>query len=418
LSISKNDVQLEADYIFLLIDNPQLIDICDTEDSDFYQLYYQTLFKILRKMRRDSSEISLQSVNIEMDKKGDGVSKLISEVSDSVLPSQFYVLSTRIKEMSVIREQAKIMEEYKDPAIVIEKMKELAPKLQTKKSTDLSEAFDEYMIQYEERKEGIGRGLITGFDLLDRKAPIEPGTLNILAARSSIGKSAFALTMARNVAEYGKRVLFVSAEMSIPRLLDRLLAMLSNIAADRFRKCSADQTVKLLQPDIDRLKNKLSFVYMPYGTSGDIARLVAKENAKEKLDLVVVDYLQYLRDRKKGSDNESIRIGNMTRNLKGVAGTTDTAILALSQVNRQSMNNEEGMPQLHQLRDSGAIEQDADTVLILNREERSDTLGKLVVAKNRNGESDIEIKLRFNPETTEYSEVSERIIPTPVNTGF
>lgn len=410
----KYDTSLEATFIALLVDNPQFIDLCDVEADDFYHLNHQEAFKALQRLRRESKEISLPILGIELDKKGVDIHSILYEIQgDGILPSQLYPFQSRIKELSVIREQAKIMEEFKDPAEVIEKMKLLSVKLETKKPKTLSEAFEDYKKQYAERKAKDGQtGLYTGFEKLDKYAPMERGTLNILAARSSIGKSALALTIARNVAEYKQTVLFISAEMSIPRLMDRLLAMISGIPAGKFRQGVADIGMSTAQATIDRLKDYLQFIYLPYGTSEDVARITAKETARRHIDLVVVDYLQYLRDHKGRSETEATRIGNMTRNLKGLAASHDCAVLALSQVNRQSSQNTEGMPELHQLRDSGAIEQDADSVFILNRGERSDTLGKLVIAKNRNGEADITINLKFNAETTEYTEKKEIVQAT------
>lgn len=396
---------LESNLLYILVQNPHLVDIVEVEENDFHYSDSKEIFNSLKEMRRDGKEINLAMLDAEMSKKGVRTSFFIEELrSDCIGIAAFDDYCAELKEMAVSRALTTLMESDEAPATIIEKARKLGEKLQTKKPKTLSEAYKEYLVEYEERKAKKGAtGITTGFNIIDTEAPLEPSTLTILAARSSIGKSAFALTLARNAAEYGHNVLFISAEMSIPRLLDRLFAIMSNVPAKRFRMGDADGSIMAIKPNVEKLSHNLRFIYLPYCSSQDVYRLAAKENAKRKVDLVIVDYLQYLRDPKGKNDGEAVRIGNMTRNLKGLAGSCNCAVLALSQVNRMAAMNEGGMPELHQLRDSGAIEQDADIVLILNREERTDTFGQLIIAKNRNGEPDIKIPVTYNMGTTEFT---------------
>ncbi len=117
-------------------------------------------------------------------------------------------------------------------------------------------------------------------------------------------------------------------------------------------------------------------------------------------NLIIVDYIQYLKDKPQKNATNNDRIGNITRNLHSLAQELKCSILALSQVNRAT----DGMPALHNLRDSGNIEQDSEIVLILHREDREDTVAQLVIAKNRNGQIRTDGKLNFNPEITKFYE--------------
>ena len=139
---------------------------------------------------------------------------------------------------------------------------------------------------------------------------------------------------------------------------------------------------------------------MPKVTSDEICTIARKESFNKKINLIVVDYLQYLNDKipKGGTNND--RIGLITKNFKSLAGELDCAVLLLSQVNRKA----DDKPEIEHLRDSGNIEQDADLILILSREDRAATKAELAVKKAREGSAEDIIRLNFNPKTTKFNE--------------
>lgn len=409
------DNQLETSTLAMLVHNPELIKLAGLELEDFDNHYHREVYKTLTTMDIEGTKIAIPTLQIELEKNNVTGAKSLVKLMTSIDPDAYNVelLPEYVKELKELRGKRELrisLNEGGSIDKVFNKVKQIELRLTETKVKDLEECFFDYMSEYKERK-NHKIGIDTGFKMIDELAPMEAGTLNILAARSSIGKSALALNMAYNAASAGHKVLFVSAEMSICRLLDRLFALMTGVEAWKFRKSNADNSMQNLSELVKEFKKHLQFIYVPYGTSLDICRIIKKETMKEKKDLVVVDYLQYLRDAKKGGENGAERIGNMTRNFKGIAGECNLALLVLSQVNRQSAMEEDGRPKLHQLRDSGSIEQDADSVMMLNRVDKESVSGTLDILKNRNGQADVCIKLSFNPRTTKFSEIPKQDMP-------
>jgi len=218
--------------------------------------------------------------------------------------------------------------------------------------------------------------LKTGFRDLDYYiGGFRTGEFIVLAARPGIGKSALALQVAINIAKHDKKILFFSFEMSHSSIIER--ALLSNSSSD----------LKTLDVTINETSNKID-------------QLIAFTKGRKKLsgiDLVVVDYLQLMSDSTK--ENRCQEISNISRKLKLLAMQESIPILALSQLNRQVENRPNHRPFLADLRESGSIEQDADVVCLLTREDfyrqqldpKAETDGRteVIIAKNRNGKTGI-----------------------------
>ena len=411
---------LEANLIGTLIDNPVLIDTAEIEPEDFYQDYAIEAFKSMRDMKLEDKPISMGTVSAALIGKEISMSKFSCDIQkDSTKAWNLDSYVKALKDLSVKRYLTEAIEGGTTSAEIIEKAKMLESKLEGTRLITLDKAYESYLEEYEYRKENQGRmGLTTGFDALDRLAPMAKGNLVTLAARTSIGKSALALSIARNAAEYGHRVVFVTIEMSVIEMMDRLFSALTHVNLFKFKTAQADASIKMLRADVDRLKDKLSFLEMPWSTSMDIVISVTKEHSKEPIDLVIVDYLQILKDAKDKGGNSAERIARMTMNLKALARSCHLVVLCLSQVNREAGRNDSGMPRIDQLRDSGAIEQDSDIVILLNRESRDATEGKVLIGKNRNGPPDKYIDLKFHPETVEYKEGRGELTVTDVENMF
>jgi len=405
---------LEAEAAVLgsiLVDETSILHVLDLiNEDDFFSNAHKEVYSTILDIFNEGVPIDMVLLVSRLEDKNKltsiGGANYISRLaSETVTSSHIVEYAQIIKKHSVSRRIAYLADSDADPRLLFPKLKKLEEELDIKKPTTLWEAFNKYEDEYNERKEWKGRtGIPTGIDFIDENAPIEKDTLTVLAARSSVGKSALALSIAKKAASGQYNVMFISAEMAISRLLDRLLAMMTKIDASKFRKAQTDDGMEQAKIAIEKIRNHLTFFYLPYSSSGDICRLVRKEHAKKPIDLVVVDYLQYLRDSKGKSDNEATRVGRMTRNFKALSGQCNNSVLVLSQVNRQAAMEEGGRPKLHHLRDSGAIEQDADIVLILNRIERDSKIATLDIAKNRNGDADIDTNLYFSPKTTLFSE--------------
>jgi len=257
-------------------------------------------------------------------------------------------------------------------------------------------------------------GLATGYHSLDEMTSgLQPSELVILAARPSMGKTALALNITENAAGVGRRVAVFSLEMSKEALLMRLLSSHARIDAHKFR------TGHLNMDDREKMSvslNELAAapVWIDDSSSATIVEMGAKARRLKNdkgLDLVIVDYLQLMTARGRFS-NRNEEVSSITRGLKAMAKELAVPVLVLSQLTR-APERDERRPQLADLRESGAIEQDADLVLFINRpgfykpdapdEERN--RAELIIAKQRNGPTGV-LKFVFLHTFTRFEQAS------------
>jgi len=245
-------------------------------------------------------------------------------------------------------------------------------------------------------KTGVGmRGLPTGYRRLDNKlAGLNASNLIILAARPGIGKTTFALNIASHLClEEKKTIGFFSLEMSKEELVDRLLVMEAHIDSWKLKtgKLDEDEMTRLTQA-YGRLADANLFIDDTPGLSITEMRTKARKlQIEKKLDMIVMDYIQ-LADPGRRSDSRVQEVSYISQGLKNLARELQIPVIALSQLSRQVEQRGERKPQLSDLRDSGAIEQDADIVMFIYRvEEDEDLLPdgkrtiKLSIAKHRSG---------------------------------
>jgi replicative DNA helicase len=241
------------------------------------------------------------------------------------------------------------------------------------------------------------RGVPTGFRDMDGVlAGLQRSDLFILAARPSMGKTAFALNLAHNVATLAKQpVLVFSLEMSKEQLVDRLLSMESGVDAWALR------TGNLTDNDFERIGHAMGAlseapIYIddtPGITISDLRTKARREAHKNQLGLIIVDYLQLMSGGSKfgGSDNRVQEISEISRGLKAIARELNVPLIALSQLSRSVENRNPQIPQLADLRESGSIEQDADVVAFIYREEyynpetERKSITDILIKKHRNG---------------------------------
>ncbi len=237
-------------------------------------------------------------------------------------------------------------------------------------------------------------GVASGFRDLEQFIPgFQPGELIILAARPSVGKTSFALSLAEKMAYKKKIVAIFSLEMPHEQIVLRLLCSDAQVNVKRVREGSIRESeyVKLTQ-SMDRLAETQIFVDdSPILTVVDLKAKLMKLKMEVGLDVVIVDYLQLMQG--KGEANRVQEISGISRGLKILAKELNVPFIVLSQLNRAIEKRSEGRPQLSDLRESGAIEQDADIVSFLHRKNPNRGLAsgsslteiELIVAKNRNG---------------------------------
>jgi len=274
-------------------------------------------------------------------------------------------------------------------------------------------------------------GTPSGFTRLDRlTSGWQKSELIIIAGRPSMGKTAFALSMARNMAvDHNKHVAIFSCEMSSVQLVNRLIVAETDIPGDKIRNGRLSEE-EWKQLDVRIRKLVQAPIYIDDTPAISIFELRAKCRrlmAQHKLDIVLVDYLQLM----SGPENTGSReqeVSNISRSLKSIAKELNVPILALSQLNRSvEMRGGTKRPLLSDLRESGAIEQDADMVVFIHRQEKfglmtfedgSSTKGiaEIIVAKNRNGPVD-DIRLRFREEKAQFVDLDEFDLESMTESG-
>lgn len=278
-------------------------------------------------------------------------------------------------------------------------------------SDELAEAF-ERLEKLNKDGEDI-RGVPTGFPSLDNKlSGLQPSDLVILAARPSMGKTSLALDIARQTAcKHENAVCFFSLEMSSQQLTDRMLAAESRVDAWKLRtgKVRQKDEFSKLRDGLDRLSRAPIFIDDQPGNNIIKMRSVARRlKREENLKLIVVDYLQLMlpSGRAKNSDSMVFQITEISRSLKGLARELDVPVLALSQLSR-AVEQRGGKPRLSDLRDSGSIEQDADVVMFIHRDdkynENSDkpNIAEIMIEKHRNGPTG-RVELYFDENKTTF----------------
>ena len=248
-----------------------------------------------------------------------------------------------------------------------------------------------------ESQEGEMTGLATGLRDLDEKLMgLNPGTFVVVAGRPSMGKSAFAQTLASYTAQNGGVVALFSLEMSKEEVLTRLLSMFSQVNSNRLREGVADNQRlwhRLLEAGGKIHDWKLYLDDTPDPTVTEIRAKCRRLRHEEGLDLVVVDYLQLMPgggSSSKNAENRQQEIAEVSRSLKALARELEIPVIGISQLNRAVELRTNKRPMLSDLRESGAIEQDADIVLLLFRpdyydDKLKDDTTEVIIAKHRSG---------------------------------
>ena len=277
-------------------------------------------------------------------------------------------------------------------------------------------------------------GVPTGYEKLDdMTAGWQPSDLVIIAGRPAMGKTAFALSLAKNIAvDYQQPVAFFSLEMSNVQLVNRLIANTCEISGKKI------QNGQLSRDEWDRLDKNLRnltgapiFVDDTPGLSIFELRTKARRLVREKhVKIIMIDYLQLMNANGMRFGNRQEEVSTISRSLKGLAKELNVPILALSQLNR-SVEKREGddgkTPQLSDLRESGAIEQDADMVLFVHRpeyydinkdNEGQDLKGKaqIIIAKHRKGGTGT-VTLKFRGEYTRFENLDDKAIAPLTEAG-
>ncbi len=416
--------------LFFVYDGFQLM------PQDFYKKEHQQIFdgmKQLRMQRRTIDVVTLSDQLVKMDQLDYvGGQDYLFELSTFLLTtSSCGEYAQLVKEKSVLRGILKTCQhitgdvyEQKDTAEILDKVEKrvfdltqinLADSLRHVKDV-LSQRIDHYMEIIDNPELGDKHKVMSTYHKLDEMLWwFKPGELLILAARPAMGKTALALNLVLNAAiEQKKSVAFFSLEMTSESLVDRILSTVSRIPLYKItkNKLEADDFTSMGEA-IEQLWE--ANIYLDDQGIATVPQMKSKlrrlKIEKWSLDLVIIDYLQLMSGAGgKYEWNRVQEVSQISRGLKELSKELNVPIMALSQLSRNVESRIDKQPQLADLRESGSIEQDADAVLMLYREDYYDPdtdrkgATDLLVRKNRNGQV-WSIELMFRAETMKFEEV-------------
>ena len=294
---------------------------------------------------------------------------------------------------------------------------EIVQKRNTEDFTPISKIVMESLknIEKAHNTDGTVTGIASGFTDLDYKTTgFQPSDLILLAARPSMGKTALALNIALHVAAVErKHVAIFSLEMSKEQLVKRLLSQESHVDSQKLRtgNLQDNEWTALIEGGEIVGKSLLEIDDTPGITVSELRSKCRKLQMEKGLDMIIIDYLQLMSGSKKAESRQN-EVSEISRSLKAIARELSVPILALSQLNRKAEERSDHRPQLSDLRESGAIEQDADVVMFIDRE-RNETeeanKATVIIAKQRNGPIG-DVNLMWLPKYTQFKDMDKSMI--------
>ena len=426
----------------LMVDNESLSDAIDSLQAEyFYAPKHQKIFEAIVNLFNNTQPVDILTVSeelkrLEMFKEIGGLA-YISELTNNISSSsntEFHarIIAEKFIKRSLINISRKISNDAFDDSVdIFDLLNDAEANLFTVTEGTLRKSYDKMSslikgalenIEILRNKEDGLSGVPSGFTNVDRvTSGWQQSDLVIVAARPGMGKTAFALTMARNIAiDHNTPIGFFSLEMSSEQLVNRLIASEAELGASKLRKGDlANHEMVQLHEKIKHLSEAPIFIDDTPGLSIFELRAKARRLVKNHgVKIIMIDYLQLMTAGGNAGNREQ-EISTISRSLKGIAKELKIPVIALSQVNR-GVESRTGVgskrPMLSDLRESGAIEQDADIVTFIYRPEYykiyewdngddSRGQGELIIAKHRNG-SLKNVRLKFTGEFAKFADLS------------
>jgi len=412
----------------LLIQNDAMDRITDvTVASDFYRHDHKLIFEQISKLIEINQPADIVTVAESLDSIGKlndvgGIAYLGALAQNTPGAANIRRYAEIVREKSMLRSLLTLAAELQSACHGVESDAEKLAlgaeesifqlfQKQNGSEQQLDQAVDAVLQDIDNRadQENGFSGLATGFDKFDSyTGGLEPGQLVIVAARPSVGKSVFACNVADRVAGSGKSVLFHTLEMSSKEIGMRILAARSGVSMHQMRSGTRENNHwdAMTKAKREIFKSKLFIDDRPAIAVNQIRAKAKRIRRQHGLDLVVIDYLGLMTGK---GDNRTQEIGSISRGLKNLAKELNVPIIALAQLNRGVEARQDKRPLMSDLRDSGEVEQDADIVLMLHREELYNDADEFIgmvealLRKNRNGPTG-DMDLRFEKEISKLTD--------------
>ncbi len=424
----------------IMLEKESVISVLDIlKPESFYKEAHQKIFKAIIDLSSRQEPIDLLTVTEELKKLGwleeVGGPYFITQLTSKVASAAHVEFHARIIaqkhiQRELIRVSTDIQQKAFDDSMDVDDLLDFAESEMfkvaegsiKKEMQPINVLIKEAIIQIQEagKKENSLSGVPSGFTKLDRiTSGWQPSDMIIVAARPSMGKTAFVLSMTRNMAvEHKRSVALFSLEMSSLQLVNRLISAETELGSDRIRSGK-------LQPfEWEQLERRVkNLVEAPIFIDDTPAVSVFELRAKcrrlkqqHNIDIIIIDYLQLMTCNIDSKGSREQEVSFISRNLKVIAKELNVPIIALSQLNRSvEVRSGTKRPQLSDLRESGAIEQDADIVLFIHRPEKYGFLedeegnslrgiAEIIIAKHRNGALD-DVRLRFKDEFAKFEDL-------------
>ena len=417
MRIPPHSVESEQSIVgSIILDKDAIITVAETiNPSDFYKEAHKVIYESMLRLNSNNEPIDLITLIEELRKEGHldnvgGISYLTSLSTIVPTTSNVKYYANIVKEKSVMRQLIKASNEIinlgydasTDVQEILDKAEKNIFDISQEKSGDdiqpinvvLQDTFD--MIEKLCTEKSDVTGITTGFADLNKKINgLQRTDLILLAARPAMGKTAFSLNLVQNAALKGDASVAVfSLEMSKEQLVQRMLSAQSNVELSKIK------TGNLGESDWPRIIDGMAVLSeanifiddTPGIKISEIRSKCRRLKIEKGLDLILIDYLQLMEGEGK-NENRQQEIAKISRSLKILAKELDCPVVALSQLSRSPELRKDHRPILSDLRESGSIEQDADIVMFLYRDEyyhddsEKKNIGEVIVAKNRHGET-------------------------------
>ena len=404
--------------------------------DDFYQKQYGAVFDAIVELNNEGKPADLVTLQDKLKSKDvpeevsalEYVREIINAVPTSANARHYAQI---VQEKSVLRRLIRINEDIANKCylgreelseILDETEKSVFDLLQKRGGSDYV-PIHQVVINALERIDRVSRsdsnitGIATGFlDLDYRLSGLQPSDLVLVAARPSMGKTAFVLNMAQHIVFNDNQCAAIfSLEMSKEQLVNRLFALESRVDAQSIRNGSMNEADwERLSEGAQRIAgSKLIIDDTPGISVSQLRSKCRKFKLEHDLKVIIIDYLQLMSGSGRGSDSRQQEISDISRALKGLARELEVPVIALSQLSRNVESRPDHRPMLSDLRESGAIEQDADVVMFIyrddyyNKDTEEKNIAEIIVAKQRNGPIGT-VKLAWLPQYTKFANLERK----------